>query len=402
MNYVASYILVVDSLKIRKLKGLNYNIKAHNIEFPESKIDFKVAHLNSFQDMETPLPDPASDNIIVKLLRKTPEDNYFGKSFYNELKKGIRTIVSRIKKEYGNVTYVNGPEGILELRNKKIHGEILIKNGIPHPTLYNDISLDELIEIIKDRPICIKPCSGSIGRGITRIKNANNSYLISTTYTKKSVMKSNYLKVTNNVTNLIINKKRLVKFLDELLKTGVVVQNWIEPLRLVHEKQLKIFDIRELLVYPKYNKGVTAQLVRISNNELITNISANENIEGDYTDLYNLLGEEGIVKSEELSIEACKCFPDINVTGVDVLWSKTSQETDNPYAIKLKGKEVYPYVLELNAMPGVKSASVSGVNNYAIEILGALKDSGYELNDKQEKKLRLIFNDVRTIINELI
>jgi glutathione synthase/RimK-type ligase-like ATP-grasp enzyme len=396
-----AYVLVLNDIDSRKMKGLKSATDYLNTIFDDLDLSYHIAFADKFEEIE--LPDLSADNVIIKLLPTTEKSNNYGCDFLEYFTKIVRLMEHKVSEQYGSVTYVNDPDTIIQLRNKVVMSDILLDSGVPHPKRYQ-CDAESLLNLIteSEAPICIKPISGTIGKGVTKIKYyGHGTYKVDSTFNKKSISrKKNPLFSKGKYSQTTLNKSKTNSLLEKLLDYGVIVQDWITPLKILHKREMNIFDVRELLIYPQFTNESISTLLRISNNKLVTNISASGE-EGSYHQYKAFMGEEAVVNSQDLAIQACKAFKGLNITGVDVIWSYI-QLYNNPFGVKIPDGMVYPYVIELNAFPGTKTAFICGVFQYFAEILGALKDSGVDLNPIQERLLMIGFNNVRGLIDALI
>jgi hypothetical protein len=336
-------------------------------------IDFKIGRWSDIIKDDYKFPK-TSDITVVRFYSPYSDDDLtryiekkYGQTHANPGKKYVKAfsylvdvVEKKIKKQIGDVIYVNSPKAIKYLRNKVKMSKILIKNNIPHPPIIERPTAHKIIESLDGgKTLCIKPIAGSEGRGISRLVKTNKGYEVSTTWESTE----NFIPVKESHTEELTYKK-FRKFLNKYIKFGCVVQEWIEPLKGEWQGKKWIFDIREVVLYPEiYNNAVTEMVRRGPPDEITTNISMHH-LPAGYNFLRKNLEDYEIEKSRKLAFNAAKVFDNLNLSGVDIMWTND-------------GKKRYPVVIELNSFPGQATADYSGVYFPLLEMFGMLKSLGF-------------------------
>jgi len=223
----------------------------------------------------------------------------------------IDTVQERIEAQVNDFVYVNSPEAIKNLRDKREMSRILHKNNIPHPEIIENPDVETIInEIDKGKTICVKPIGGSCGRGVTRLRkinNGNNGYQLTTTWKSSDDFSEEKKSHTEELT-----KDNFEIFIKNYIEFGGLFQEWIDNYRGEWDGKKYSFDMREIVLYPDiYETAVTEIIRKAPPDEITTNIS-NGNSPAGYLFAKNNLGDDGIEKTRKLAIDAAKSFENLN------------------------------------------------------------------------------------------
>ncbi len=241
---------------------------------------------------------------------------YGNKKFFDKLRNYLEFYQKKLEKKYKNIKYVVHPSKLYFDRDKEYIKELLIKNKITVPKSYFTRSIKKIKELSQKKNIFIKVRYGGMGKGITYI--SKNKILTNFRFKSGRIIsrKSDHgwsFKESND------------KFLSELLKNDIIIEDAIEPY-LINERK---FDLRFYISYGKicyiYPRSNDAENV-------VTNIS--QGGKGETQNYLKKIPKHLMKKAEIQAIKAAKAY-NVNFTSVDVLLSKDKA-----------------YVIELNVFPG--------------------------------------------------
>ncbi len=374
-NSNLSFYFLTESKRSLTTYNLIYYSKLISNLFDEINIEF--IPLSFSFDESVSLPKPAYNKIAFMLNPKTDKLINYGTNWLESFDNKMDNIDDVIRAEFDDFVYVNSPESIKLLRDKVRMSNHIIKNtNLPHPQFYEP-DIDNLMLLLSDgKKLCIKPRAGTEGSGVTRLVYSRDEdiFYVRSMYKKDSITcDSMDLISSKKITQLRLNRGVVKQFLDKLINYGVIVQDWIEPVRVPFRGELKIVDFRNIVVYPEYVGGVTSELFRVSMNDLVTNMSVG-GLRTSYVEVSDEL-KKYLDDGRKLSVEAAKAFNGLNVSGVDLIRGE-------------KGWEL----IELNAMPGIGTVYF-GANRFPQIFFGAMKDLGFTLSDKQEEWLSMTFSN---------
>ncbi len=247
---------------------------------------------------------------------------YGNRGFIKRFRNFWQFFQSKMENAYKGhiIHYINLPSAICLERDKEETKAVLARNGIPIPKSLTTRDAKEIVEILeKGERFYIKVRYGSMGKGISYFEKGrwatNFNFEDGKIVGRKSDYGWKFREITGNL-----------KFLEELLKTDVVVEEAIEPM-LINGRR---FDIRfyvcmgeVLRIYPRSNDL----------DAVTTNIS--QGAKGENQDFLREIPQDSFEAGRGYSFEAAKALK-LGLVGVDVIIDR----------------EGNPFVLEANSFPG--------------------------------------------------
>jgi len=288
----------------------------------------------SYEDvLEGRLPEIKSKSIVLlpffpfdywdrNIETKTHNEVYGNKGFYTRFRNFWQLFQSKIELAYGgnNIRYINPPKAICLERDKEETKGILAVKGIPVPKSFSARDADEILGMLEaGTRIYIKVRYGSMGKGISYFEK--DKWMTNFDFENGRIVSrgSDYGWKFREVT-------RQREFLEELLKTDVVVEEAIESMRIDGRR----FDIRfyvclgEILrIYPRSN-GADA---------VTTNIS--QGAKGESQDFIGKIPPDALEGAKVYAVESAHAIG-LGLSGVDIILDS----------------EGNPFVLEANSFPG--------------------------------------------------
>ena len=209
------------------------------------------------------LPKIRTDKLVIffffpfnywekKIETKVYKGVYGNKSFYIKFIKFWRVITRKINKVYANkkIFYINEPKWISMDRDKELTKRIVSRQNIPVAKSYSSRDLGYILKLLDEgKKLFIKVRYGSMGKGITYLEKGR--WFTNFRFRKNKIVskKSDYGWRFKDITG---NKR----FLRELLKQDIVIEDALNPLLLKGKKfdmRLYVFFGKVLHIYPRSN-----------------------------------------------------------------------------------------------------------------------------------------------------
>lgn len=285
--------------------------------------------------LEGRFPEIKGRNIVVLLFfpfeywdknieTKDYEGVYGNREFIKKFKKFWKLFQIKIGNAYngGIIHYINPPSAVCLERDKEKTKMVLARNGIPVPKSLTTRCAKEIMKMLeKGRKLYIKVRYGSTGKGISYFDNerwtTNFNFENGRIICRKSDFGWRFREMTGNL-----------KFLEELLKTDVVVEEAIEPM-LVNVRR---FDIRFYVCMGE----VLRKYARSNNlNAVTTNIS--QGAKAEEQDFLLKIPQDSLEAGRIYALKTAKAMG-LELAGVDVIIDE----------------EGNPFVLEANSFPGFR------------------------------------------------
>ena len=279
----------------------------------------KFNHENNFLRIASPWYEEK-----LKPILKNSSRNMTDKYYYY--------LLDKIDENFSETIKIKSPESIKNMRDKKITEEILKDDCIPTPESYKMKSygcLETIIDSPQTIELIMKPKTGSMGSGIGLINLNNGNLNFETNYNSDNF--STY------------NDEKAKQKIEEIMKTETefIFQQYIN-LPIIDNKK---FDVRMLYIMDDI-EFIYARMAEQSS--ICTNISKGAT---DSVKVLNKIPKTKLKEAEELARSATNSF-NTKIAGVDIIFDK----------------EFNPYVLEMNAFPGVIGPLKNNFNPYEVEI----------------------------------
>jgi len=313
-EYAEQLITELDYL----IKKRELNIGLHSVEFDDA--------------CEDRFPYIESENIIcmmyfpwkfrnrnIKNFRKR-DGLYGGKLHQKKIDDVYKTVEENIKllyeEEQGkNVFYINNAYSISVSRDKKKIKNILNENNIPTPVMYETTSTDEILEIIKENNIYIKPRVGGEGKGITYLtKNkclTNIDWDIK--YNKTPFVDTHINVFQDDKWDMHkIDKEFKLDFLEDILQRYVLIEKEVDYALVNNLKvDFRVYAVfkKPVFILPRTNKP----------QNILTNWSRGGNVETQ--DFLNNFSKDVIKNIKQTAAMAAEVIG-ANFIGLDLIPSK--------------------------------------------------------------------------------
>jgi glutathione synthase/RimK-type ligase-like ATP-grasp enzyme len=290
-----------------------------------AKFDYKLIDWNSFisksSKMKNVNPIRLSSPFFEKKLQNQlqfPEQKKINKNYLS--------ILNLASNKY-NSTFINSPKSISIMRDKYQTSQHLEKENIPSPYVHKNKSFDEIYELVKEKPLFIKPTSGSLGRNLGIFEMKKESY----TFTSQE---ENSLQ--------ILKDKEAIKYVKKLNNNKeFLFQDYIKTPSINNTK----FDVRMLYILG----DIPFSYARYADPSLIgTNVTKGAGMSIDY--LLKIPSNK-LELAKQYVTKTCKTL-NTGIAGVDVIFDE----------------EFNPYILEVNAFPGIQGPTKFNFNPYEYEI----------------------------------
>lgn len=287
-----------------------------------------------FYEIDKILPD-----FLMKTFIKIDPPKY--KEF--EILKGYEKLENYIKflkniDSRDNIVFLNEPNAILNVLNKKVCKKILLNNNIATTPMLDDNITDikglrKLLLDKKVRNVFIKPKYGSGAAGIIayRINFKKNEEIIYT-----SIKNYNGKWVNTKKIEKISGREKIEEIVNFVLYNEHIIEKWIPKSKL---KDIS-YDLRVV-----YQFGKIVFMVARGSKSPVTNLHLN-NQAISIEDLN--LSQETIYKISNLCERAMKCFKGLNYAGIDIL---------------LKGRNLEPIIIEINGQGDLIYKDIFEENN---------------------------------------
>lgn len=242
-----------------------------------------------------------------------------------EVDKKFEAITYSLEDMLSTQSFINSPFSLRAMRNKQVTANLLKFENIPHPDIFQINNLDDLKEISSmGTQLILKPKTGSMGVGIFTLEPNLNLYKLG----------------GSTSGDVLVPLSEREKVLEELINQG----NYLFQRRVdLDQVNNKNYDVRYLCSYG----DIIGYYARVSENSLATNISLGSKLEKVLP-----IPKDNLAKAEKY-VSSLGDFFKTNVYAVDVIFDKNSKE---------------PYILELNAFPGIEGPTQLGINPYINEI----------------------------------
>nr|MBP3598726.1 STM4014 family protein [Eubacterium sp.] len=234
-----------------------------------------------------------------------------------------RQMIARLSD--AGCSFLNAPEGITKVLDKRTCKQILQENGVPVTWMFPEKihtvqALMEAMERHRTYSVFIKPilCSGAAG--VTAFRMVPGSGRM-TAYTS-CVLQDNELVNTKRLRKLE-KPEEVRRLLEAVLSLNCVVERWQPKASF----QGKSFDLRVV-----YQFGKIAFMVARQSSGPITNLHLN-NAPLSWEKLG--LSEKVMREIESVCRQAMEHFPELRMAGIDVLLEK---DTLRPYVIEVNGQ----------------------------------------------------------------
>ncbi len=250
------------------------------------------------------------------------EGVYGNSEFYRRFRNFWQLFQTKMEMAYEGkrIHYINPPAAICLERDKEETKSVLAGKGIPVPKSFAMRDADEILGMIEEGArLYIKVRYGSMGKGISYFEK--DRWMTNFDFENGKIVSrgSDYGWRFKEIT-------RRREFLEELLKTDVVVEEAVESMRLDGRR----FDIRfyvclgEILrIYPRSNEA----------DAVTTNIS--QGAKGESQDFIEKIPRDSLEKAKVYAVDSAHAIG-LGLSGVDII---------------LDG-EGNPFVLEANSFPG--------------------------------------------------
>ncbi len=247
-------------------------------------------------------------------------DGTFGREFCEFFDRVDAAIAARYHGKA--IGYVNSPKAVQIDRDKKVAKKVLAEAGVPTPQSYEAQRCEDVMKLLEEGELYIKPRYGALGKGISRL--GRDRWLTNFGYEGGRIVskKSDYGWKSRDATGD-------TEFLARLLERDVLVE------RAVHGPLIngRRFDMRIYVVY-----GQTPYLCARSApaDALVTNWAQGGRAES--ADFLEHIPEASMELARSHAVRAAASFG-LNYAGIDVIFSENFK----------------PYVLEGQAFPSPES-----------------------------------------------
>ncbi len=288
------------------------------------KLDHKMMHISKIGSPEHNcfIQDRETEEIWVKIDPCIYEDSNVEKMnvYLQNYQKFLYSLPTESKYHY-----LNTPQAILEVLDKRKCKRKLIENQIPVTPLLADKveSIEQLHDLMKQKKcnsIFLKPVLGSGAAGIAAYRwnwNRNQRVL----YT--SCKKTNGTFFNTKKIHKITDTAEIEETLKMLFLLDVIVEKWIPKAQYCG----KSYDLRVVFQFGNIDYMIARQA-----DGPMTNLHLN-NQALDYESLN--LPKKTIIEIEKICQQAMVLFPGLSYAGIDILLDKRGEK---PYIIEINGQ----------------------------------------------------------------
>jgi len=317
--------------------------------FRSSKIDFESMSYDAL--LKDKFPKIKTREIIIFLFfpfdywdKYIEPKNYKGvygnKTFYIKFKKFWKIVESKIKNNYKNrkISYINHPKFLADDRDKELTKKLVSKAGVLIPKNFKTRKAEEISRLLdKNYKFFIKVKFGSMGKGITYLEKDRWETNFRFRKGKISSKKSDYGWTFTNITN---NEK----FLKELLKKDIIIEEAIDPLIIKGRK----FDLRMYVYKNKvlYSYGRSNEVDAVT-----TNIS--QGAIGEKKSFEKKLPQKQLKFAKNSAVKAIKALS-LSFGGVDMMLCSDKKRAK---------------FIEINTFPGFPKVKRYNLSRYLIKEL---------------------------------
>lgn len=308
---------------------------------------FDYLNINYKRVLSKKLPKIKTGEIIIFFFfpfdywnKKIEPRNYKGvygsSKFYARFTEVCKRIEKNINLAYKckKIFYVIPPDSMYIDRDKELTKKILQKAGIHVPKIIKTRDIKEIKKMIQKKNIFIKVRYGAMGKGITYLTKqrweTNFRFSKRNIKSKKSDYGWTFIDITGNN-----------KFLKELLKQDIIIEEEIEPYIINGKK----FDLRAYVsfgqvryIYPRTNKDTS----------VTTNIS--QGGKGETQLFLKKIPKRLLKAAQTVAINTTKAM-NTNFAGVDVMFD---------------GKTKKAVVIEVNVFPGFPKSKSFNLSKRAL------------------------------------
>ncbi|NME69446.1 STM4014 family protein [Flammeovirga aprica] len=232
----------------------------------------------------------------------------FSRQAYLGLKKALEWIENSVKQKK-NIRFINTPQAILQMFDKKASHQILSNNSIPKTrflgTVKNYDDLSQLMTEQNTHQVFIKLVHGSSSSGVMAYRRSKSREVLKTSVeidTNSELYNSLKIRTYRDT-----EKIRLI--VDQLAKENLLVEKW-EPKATFDNK---VFDLRLVVI----NQKVEHVVMRCSNSPMTNLHLGNER--GNLKALKEFIGIEKWEEVKQTAIQAVSSFEGAMIAGVDLM-----------------------------------------------------------------------------------
>ena len=317
--------------------------------FLSSKIDFESMSYNAL--LKDKFPKIKTKELIIfpffpfdywdKYIEpKNYKGVYGNKKFYTKFEKFWSIVEKKITGSYPDkrITYVNPPKNLAKDRDKELTKEIVSNAGVLVTKRFHARKVSDVLKLLdKGYKLFIKVRFGSMGKGITYLEKGkwmtNFRFRNEKIVSKKSDYGWTFIEISNNK-----------KFLKEILKKDVIIEEAINPLLIKGRKfdlRMYIFKNKVLYIYGRSNDAEA----------VTTNIS--QGAIGEKPSFINSLPKKQLEFAKKSAIKSIKALG-LSFGGVDLM----------PCSDRKSAK-----FIEINTFPGFPKVKRYNLSRFLIKEL---------------------------------